>query len=127
MGFVGVPGTAPGPLKGAAATHPAIKHLAYDGFRFRPQRPVDWLVCDMVEQPQRVANLITEWFIGGFTQRAIFNLKLPMKKRVAALNDALTGIRKALDAKGIRFRLEAKQLYHDREEVTILLARKNKS
>ena len=56
-----------GPLKGAAAEHPAIKHLRQDGFRFRPQRPVDWLVCDMVEQPQRVATLMTEWFIGGLT------------------------------------------------------------
>lgn len=113
-----------GPLKGAAAAHPSIKHLRQDGFRFRPQRPVDWLVCDMIEQPQRVAALMTEWFVGGFTQRAIFNLKLPMKKRVVALKDALDGIRSALDAKGVRYRLEAKQLYHDREEVTIYLARK---
>lgn len=113
-----------GPLKGAAAGHPNIKHLRQDGFRFRPQRPVDWLVCDMVEQPQRVAALMTEWFVGGLTQRAIFNLKLPMKKRVAAVNDALNGMRTALNAKGIRYQLEAKQLYHDREEVTIYLARK---
>jgi 23S rRNA (cytidine2498-2'-O)-methyltransferase len=113
-----------GPLKGAAAGHPSIKHLREDGFRFRPQRPVDWLVCDMVEQPQRVATLMTEWFIGGLTQRAIFNLKLPMKKRVAALNDALNSVRTALNNKGIRYQLEAKQLYHDREEVTVYLARK---
>jgi len=113
-----------GPLKGAAAGHPNIKHLRQDGFRFRPQRPVEWLVCDMVEQPQRVATLMTEWFVGGLTQRAIFNLKLPMKKRVAALHEALDGMRKALNAKGIRYQLEAKQLYHDREEVTIYLARK---
>jgi 23S rRNA (cytidine2498-2'-O)-methyltransferase len=113
-----------GPLKGAAATHPLVKHLRQDGFRFRPQRAVDWLVCDMVEQPQRVATLMAEWFIGGFTQRAIFNLKLPMKKRVASLNEALGSLRKVLDEKGIRYRLEAKQLYHDREEVTIFLARK---
>lgn len=112
-----------GPLKGAAAGHPSIKHLRQDGFRFRPQKPVDWLVCDMVEQPQRVATLITEWFIGGHTQRAIFNLKLPMKKRVAALNIALASIRSALDAKGIRHRLAVKQLYHDREEVTVFLAK----
>ncbi|HLY95633.1 MAG TPA: 23S rRNA (cytidine(2498)-2'-O)-methyltransferase RlmM [Sideroxyarcus sp.] len=113
-----------GPLKGAAAGHPSIKHLRQDGFRFRPQRPVDWLVCDMVEQPQRVAALMTEWFVGGLTQRAIFNLKLPMKKRVAALNDALNNMRAALNAKGIRYQLEAKQLYHDREEVTVYLSRK---
>jgi 23S rRNA (cytidine2498-2'-O)-methyltransferase len=113
-----------GPLKGAAASHPDIKHIRQDGFRFRPQRPVDWLVCDMIEQPQRVAALIIEWFTGGYTKRAIFNLKLPMKKRVAALSDALGSIRKSLDAKGISYKLEAKQLYHDREEVTIFLARK---
>jgi len=113
-----------GPLKGAAATHPNIKHLREDGFRFRPQRPVDWLVCDMVEQPQRVATLMTEWFIGGFAHHAIFNLKLPMKKRVAALSDALNNIRTTLNKKGLRYQLEAKQLYHDREEVTIYLARK---
>lgn len=112
-----------GPLKGAAASHPSIKHLRQDGFRFRPQRPVDWLVCDMVEQPQRVAALMTEWFVAGLTQHAIFNLKLPMKKRVAALHTALDGIRTALNAKGLRYRLEAKQLYHDREEVTVFLAK----
>ncbi len=113
-----------GPLKGAAAGHPSIKHLKQDGFRFRPQRPVDWLVCDMVEQPQRVAELMTEWFVGGLTQRAIFNLKLPMKKRVAALHEALNGMRTSFNNKGIRYQLEARQLYHDREEVTIYLARK---
>jgi 23S rRNA (cytidine2498-2'-O)-methyltransferase len=69
---------------------------------------------------------MTEWFVGGFTQRAIFNLKLPMKKRVVALHDALERIRTALNAKGIRYQLEAKQLYHDREEVTVFLARKSK-
>jgi len=115
-----------GPLKGAAASHSSIKHLRQDGFKFRPQRPVDWLVCDMVEQPQRVAALMTEWFIGGLTLHAIFNLKLPMKKRVAALHTALESIRTALNAKGMRYRLEAKQLYHDREEVTVFLTRAKK-
>ncbi|MEW5903140.1 MAG: 23S rRNA (cytidine(2498)-2'-O)-methyltransferase RlmM [Pseudomonadota bacterium] len=110
-----------GPLKGAAAGHPAIHHLRQDGFRFRPKRPVDWLVCDMVEQPQRVAALMAEWFTGGFTSNAVFNLKLPMKKRVEALRLALDTIRNALNKKGIRYKLEVKQLYHDREEVTVCL------
>jgi 23S rRNA (cytidine2498-2'-O)-methyltransferase len=112
-----------GPLKGAAVGHPSIKHLRQDGFRFRPQRPVDWLVCDMVEQPQRVTELMIEWFAGGLTQHAIFNLKLPMKKRVAALQIALDAMRGAFNTKGIRYRMEAKQLYHDREEVTVFLTR----
>jgi len=112
-----------GPLKGVAAEHPAIRHFRQDGFRYRPQRPVDWVVCDMVEQPQRVAALMGEWIASGFSTRAMFNLKLPMKKRFAALQGALEIVRAPLDAAGFRYRLEVKQLYHDREEVTVFLAR----
>ena len=112
-----------GPLKGAAADHVAIKHLRQDGFRYRPQQPVDWVVCDMVEQPQRVAALMTEWIASGLAARAIFNLKLPMKKRLEALNGALGGVRAVLEKKSIRYRLQARHLYHDREEVTVFLAR----
>jgi 23S rRNA (cytidine2498-2'-O)-methyltransferase len=112
-----------GPLKGVAAEHPSIKHLRQDGFRFRPKQPVDWLVCDMVEQPAKVASLMADWIASGATTHAIFNLKLPMKKRVEALANALASVRATLDSKGIRYRLEAKQLYHDREEVTVFLAR----
>jgi 23S rRNA (cytidine2498-2'-O)-methyltransferase len=112
-----------GPLKGAAADHPAIRHLREDGFRYRPRHPVDWLVCDMVEKPQRVAELAALWIATGLSPRAMFNLKLPMKKRVAALAEALNHVRALLDAKAIKYRIAVKQLYHDREEVTVFLAR----
>jgi 23S rRNA (cytidine2498-2'-O)-methyltransferase len=84
---------------------------------------VDWLVCDMVEKPSKVATLIGEWFAAGWCKHAIFNLKLPMKQRVAALDSALGGIRKRLDEEGINGRMMAKQLYHDREEVTVFLTK----
>jgi len=112
-----------GPLKGAASEHPAVRHLRQDGFRYRPQRPVDWVVCDMVEKPQRVAALMAEWIRAGWCPRAIFNLKLPMKKRVAALHEALKIVRDALGTNGLKFRIAVKQLYHDREEVTVFLAK----
>jgi 23S rRNA (cytidine2498-2'-O)-methyltransferase len=112
-----------GPLKGVAADHPLIKHLRQYGFRYRPKQPVDWLVCDMVEQPAKVAALMADWIASGATTRAIFNLKLPMKKRAEALTNVLDNVRAVLDAQGIRYRLEAKQLYHDREKVTVFLAR----
>jgi 23S rRNA (cytidine2498-2'-O)-methyltransferase len=112
-----------GPLKGVVAEHPSVKHLRQDGFRYRPKHTVDWLVCDMVEQPGRVAALVSDWVASGATNRAIFNLKLPMKKRVEALAEALSGIRDVLDKKGFKYRLQAKQLYHDREEVTVFLAK----
>lgn len=112
-----------GPLKGVVAEHPSVKHLRQDGFRYRPKHKVDWLVCDMVEQPGRVAALVGDWVASGATDRAIFNLKLPMKKRVEALAEALADVRAVLDKKGLKYRLLTKQLYHDREEVTVFLAK----
>ena len=112
-----------GPLKGVLVKHPLVQHLRQGGFKYAPGKKVDWLVCDMVEQPSRVARLIEEWFVAGLTKHAIFNLKLPMKQRVAALDAALNGIRSRLDNEGINCRMQAKQLYHDREEVTVFITR----
>ena len=112
-----------GPMKGVLINHPLVQHLKQDGFKYAPRKAVDWLVCDMVEKPSKVAALIGAWFAAGWCKHAIFNLKLPMKQRVAALDSALGGIRKQLDEEGINYRMIAKQLYHDREEVTVFLTR----
>jgi len=115
-----------GPMKGVLAKHPLVEHLKQDGFKYTPRKAVDWLVCDMVEKPSKVATLVGEWFAGGLCKHAIFNLKLPMKQRVAAIDSALDGIKKRLDEEGINFRMIAKQLYHDREEVTVFITRTKK-
>ena len=112
-----------GPMKGVLATHPLVQHLKQDGFKYAPRKAVDWLVCDMVEKPSRVATLVGAWFVAGWCKHTIFNLKLPMKQRVAALDSALGGIRKQLDEEGINYRMSAKQLYHDRDEVTVYLTK----
>jgi 23S rRNA (cytidine2498-2'-O)-methyltransferase len=115
-----------GPMKGVLANHPLVQHLRQDGFKYTPRKAVDWLVCDMVEKPSRVAALVGAWFAAGWCRHAIFNLKLPMKQRLTALDSALDGIRAQLDEEGMSYRLQAKQLYHDREEVTVFLVRTKK-
>ncbi len=112
-----------GPMKGALANHPLVQHLKQDGFKFVPRKAVDWLVCDMVEKPSKVAVLIGDWFVSGWCKHAIFNLKLPMKQRLTAIDSALGGIRKRLDDEGISYKLIAKQLYHDRDEITVFLTK----
>jgi 23S rRNA (cytidine2498-2'-O)-methyltransferase len=112
-----------GPMKGAPAKHPLVEHLKQDGFKFAPRKTVDWLVCDMVEKPAKVATLIGDWFAAGWCKHAIFNLKLPMKQRLVAVDNALGGIRKRLDDEGINYKIIAKQLYHDRDEITVFLTK----
>ncbi|HSE12575.1 MAG TPA: 23S rRNA (cytidine(2498)-2'-O)-methyltransferase RlmM, partial [Rudaea sp.] len=96
-----------------------VAHVREDGFRFRPKKPVDWMVCDMVEQPRRVAELVARWLGDGWCRYTIFNLKLPMKKRYAETMLCLDLIRKRLSGGGKQVELRARQLYHDREEITV--------
>jgi 23S rRNA (cytidine2498-2'-O)-methyltransferase len=105
-----------GPMAPAVVATGLVEHLRVDGFRYRPRRPVDWLVCDMVEQPTRIAGLMAEWFARGDCREAIFNLKLPMKKRYQTVRQCLELIEQRA---GKPLTLACKQLYHDRDEVTV--------
>jgi 23S rRNA (cytidine2498-2'-O)-methyltransferase len=100
-----------------------VEHLRVDGFRYKPPKPVDWLVCDMVEQPSRIAALIARWVAAGDCRHAVFNLKLPMKKRYEEVLRCRALIEDGLARSDIVFHLAFRQLYHDREEVTGYLAR----
>jgi 23S rRNA (cytidine2498-2'-O)-methyltransferase len=107
-----------GPLKGEIADDPLVEHLRIDGTTWRPRRPVDWMVCDIVLQPSRIATLVAAWVADGHCRRTIFNLKLPMKKRYAEVERCAGTIRDMLDRRRLRYALAFKQLYHDREEIT---------
>jgi len=105
-----------GPMDAALMDSGVVEHRRVDGFRYRPPRAVDWLVCDMVEQPRRIAELVARWLAEGLCRRAIFNLKLPMKKRYDEVELCLSIVR---DAVGGAADVRAKQLFHDREEITV--------
>ncbi len=107
-----------GPMKGSMDGHHQVKHVRDDGFKYRPKNPVDWLVCDMVEQPIRIAELIAKWLASGNARRAIFNLKLPMKKRHMEVEKCFDLISQRLKKADISYKISAKQLFHDREEIT---------
>jgi 23S rRNA (cytidine2498-2'-O)-methyltransferase len=102
-----------------------VKHRHDDGFHFRPADPVDWMVCDMVESPSRIARLASGWIAQGWCKETIFNLKLPMKKRWEEVQRCREIIDEALGGGGYFLRM--KQLYHDREEITCYLARQRKA
>jgi 23S rRNA (cytidine2498-2'-O)-methyltransferase len=105
-----------GPLRPHVMDTGLVQHLRADGFAWHPTKPLDWMVCDMVEQPSRVAARMAEWFREGWCRHAIFNLKLPMKKRWQETRLCLD--RFATQA-GKPLTIRAKQLYHDREEITV--------
>lgn len=105
-----------GPMAASAMDTGVIEHIRADGFRWQPPKPLDWLVCDMVESPSKVASRMATWFREGWCKRAIFNLKLPMKKRWDETRDCLQLF---ADQAGKPLDVRARQLYHDREEITV--------
>lgn len=111
-----------GPMDPALMDSGQVKHLREDAFAYKPARPVEWLVCDMVDKPARVAQLMERWLIKGWTRYAIFNLKLPMKRRWLEVSQILQRMEEEMKAAGCGYELKAKQLYHDREEITVFAA-----
>ncbi len=102
-----------------------VEHLRMDAFRYRPPKPVDWLVCDVVEQPARIAALVGDWVASGLCRKAIFNLKLPMNKRYEEVKRCRGLIETRLGSTLTDYTLAFKQLYHDRAEITGYISRQS--
>jgi 23S rRNA (cytidine2498-2'-O)-methyltransferase len=99
-----------------------IEYYPQDGFLYKPQQGnVDWLVCDMIEQPTRVSELMLSWLLTGKANACIFNLKLPMSKRHKVVLPILSRLKEQLNDRFGKYLLQAKHLYHNRDEVTVVI------
>jgi 23S rRNA (cytidine2498-2'-O)-methyltransferase len=99
-------------------THKNLTHLRADAFHFDPGEPVDWLCSDMAWRPLEAAALLGKWARRGWARFMVANIKLPMKKKaehVFRVRDILTD--------GGWTSVRARQLYHDRDEVTFAAVR----
>lgn len=106
--------------EGLEAEYP-VSRVAADAFTWRPPSPVDWLVCDVVDKPGRTRALIEQWLSRGWARLALFNLKLPMKKRYGEVTRLIEQLEQGLKRSGYKGRIRAAHLYHDRDEVTVLV------
>ena len=93
-----------GPMNPELMATGHVEHIKADGFRWRPHRSVDWMVCDIVDQPRKSAALVAGWFADRLCRYSIFNLKLPMKKRYEEWLACRLLIEERLDSEGIRYR-----------------------
>jgi len=110
-----------GPINEELMASGHVTHVLEDGFVYKPPKKVDWMVCDIVDKPKRVTAMIIDWLVSGQCTRTVFNLKLPMKKRYQEVMECLQLIENALTENGMQSRIQAKHLYHDREEITCFI------
>ncbi len=109
-----------GPLAPELVDDPGVEHQRVDAFRFQPDHPVDWVLCDVVDRPQGIARLIQQWLVSGLAGATVFNLKLPMRRPLDTVQRTVRDLRDA------GMRVSAGQLYHDREEVTLYARRQSR-
>jgi 23S rRNA (cytidine2498-2'-O)-methyltransferase len=108
-----------GPLKGAALNHPNIRHLEADAFRYAPPpgQPCDWLLCDVVDEPDKVLSLLALWVKNRACRRFVVNLKFGRTDPIPLLRLALAPTSPLARA---CIGLRARHLFHDREEFTLV-------
>jgi 23S rRNA (cytidine2498-2'-O)-methyltransferase len=100
------------------ARHPKLAHAQQSAFEYAPEEPVDWLFCDMAWRPLEVAQLLAKWARRGWALHLVANLKLPMKDKLPIVERA----RATLSDGGWKH-VRVRQLYHDRDEVTVIARR----
>jgi 23S rRNA (cytidine2498-2'-O)-methyltransferase len=105
-----------GPLKGGALNNPSIEHLRADAFAYEPKEVVDWLFCDLVDEPHHVWRLIQQWLENGRCRAFVMNLKFGRAdphELLERVRDPISGLPAWC---GDSFRV--RHLHHDREEFT---------
>ncbi|MFL5319132.1 MAG: SAM-dependent methyltransferase [Myxococcaceae bacterium] len=95
--------------------HPKLRHVKDSAFAYEPDEPADWLFCDMAWRPLEVAALLAKWGRRGWASQLVANIKLPMNDK----NPILHRVRFVLETHGGWKKLQIRQLYHDRDEVTV--------
>ena len=105
----------PAKLMPELAQHPRVEHVQESAFAYAPEEPVDWLCCDMAWRPLEVAQLLAKWGRRDWATYLVANIKLPMKDK----NPLLLRVRHILTEDGGWQGLTMRQLYHDRDEVTV--------
>jgi len=110
-----------GPMDPQLMNSGFVRHCKQDGYTFQPPKPVAWMVCDIADKPARTIDMVVEWLTKGWCQHTIFNLKLPMKQRYAEVQHLLSRLSQKVERELPRAQLTlaAKQLYHNREEITV--------
>jgi 23S rRNA (cytidine2498-2'-O)-methyltransferase len=109
----------PAKLRPEIAARKNVEHVPQNAFHYEPKERVDWLFCDMAYRPLEVAALLARWGRRGWARMLVANVKLPMKKKA----EILARVRHILEHEGEWKHVKTRQLYHDRDEITLTALR----
>ncbi len=80
------------PLRADLMAHPRLHFVRGDAFRFVPDEPVDWLLCDVIAAPERSMELLQTWVVRRWARHFVVTLKFKGAGGYAELD----GLKRAL-------------------------------
>ena len=63
------------PLREDLMRDPRVRFEQGDAFKFVPEAPVDWLLCDVIAAPERSVGLVLDWLRGRRCRRLVVTIK----------------------------------------------------
>jgi 23S rRNA (cytidine2498-2'-O)-methyltransferase len=102
------------PLAPAVARAPGVTAVAGNAFTYEPPRPVEWLLSDVICEPERAIALVGDWLPRA--RHLVVTVKFKGRDRYGALA-ALTPL---FDAAHPAF-ARVKHLAHNKNEVTVMV------
>lgn len=64
---------------------PLVRFQRGDAFRYEPEAPVDWLICDVIAAAERSVELLLHWLERGFCKKFVVTIKLAERDAAGAL------------------------------------------
>ena len=109
----------PAELRDDVRNNPKLKHEKISAFAYvPPPEGIDWLFCDMAWKPVEVARMLAKWARRNWARTLVSNVKLPMKQKASVVRE----VREVVHGGGWTH-VRTRQLYHDRDEITLTAIR----
>lgn len=94
---------------------PKVEFIQTDAFQFKTERPIDWVVSDIICTPERILELMDTWVVSDWCRHFVFTIKFQGHEGYGVLQEFKKLIR-TLD----HYRIILRQLNVNKNEVTIM-------
>jgi hypothetical protein len=104
------------PVAPALARDPRLSMIIGNAFNYAPAAPADWLLCDVVCEPQRSLALVDTWLSRGLCRNLVVTVKFKGRAGYGVLEELpplFARLRPAF--------ARVKQLAHNKNEVTVMV------
>ena len=104
------------PLAPPASGHPKLNEIRGNAFTWEPVSAVDWLVCDVICEPQKTVALIDRWL----TKKLCRNLVATVKFKGHEGYGELAALKPIFERVGVTL-ARVKHLVHNKNEVEVMV------